>query len=60
MRRLRLWAAKRGCTGWLGWRPRLSCEEAVEWSARWYADHDATGDPLFLCHAQIEAYEAYT
>lgn len=44
----------------LGWRPRLSCEEAVEWSARWYADHDATGNPLFLCHAQIEAYEAYT
>jgi CDP-glucose 4,6-dehydratase len=43
----------------LGWRPRLNCEEAVEWSARWYAEHDAGADPLLLCRTQIEAYEAH-
>ena len=42
----------------LGWKPRLSCGEAIQWSARWYADFDAGADPLRLCRAQIEAYEA--
>ena len=42
----------------LGWRPRLSCDEAVEWSARWYADRDSGAEPLRLCRAQLEAYEA--
>ena len=42
----------------LGWRPRLSCEEAVRWSARWYAQREAGLDPLQLCRSQIEAYEA--
>ncbi|MGZ8997411.1 MAG: CDP-glucose 4,6-dehydratase [Allosphingosinicella sp.] len=42
----------------LGWRPRLSCDEAIQWSARWYADHDKGADPLRLCQAQLEAYEA--
>ena len=42
----------------LGWRPRLSCEEAVQWSARWYAEHDSGAEPLLLCQAQLEAYEA--
>jgi len=42
----------------LGWRPRLSCEEAVQWSARWYAEHGAGADPLRLCQAQLEAYES--
>jgi CDP-glucose 4,6-dehydratase len=42
----------------LGWRPRLSSEEAVQWSARWYAEHDKGAQPLRLCQAQLEAYEA--
>ena len=42
----------------LGWRPRLSCEQAVEWSAHWYADHDGGAEPLLLCRAQLDAYEA--
>lgn len=42
----------------LGWRPRLSCAEAVEWSARWYSQRDAGADPLALCRSQIERYEA--
>jgi CDP-glucose 4,6-dehydratase len=41
----------------LGWRPRLSCEQAVQWSARWYAEHDGGADPLRLCQAQLDAYE---
>ena len=42
----------------LGWRPLLSCEEAIEWSASWYAQHDRGADPLRLCRAQLDAYEA--
>ncbi len=45
-------------TSALGWRPRLSCEEAIQWSARWYADHGSGADPLLLCRAQLDAYEA--
>jgi CDP-glucose 4,6-dehydratase len=42
----------------LGWRPRLTCEEAVKWSAHWYAERDAGADSLQLCRAQLDAYEA--
>jgi CDP-glucose 4,6-dehydratase len=42
----------------LGWRPRLSCAEAVDWSARWYCDWQDGSDPLQLCFSQIERYEA--
>jgi CDP-glucose 4,6-dehydratase len=42
----------------LGWRPRLSCDEAVQWSARWYAEHDSGAEPLRLCQAQLDAYES--
>lgn len=42
----------------LGWRPRLRSIEAVQWSARWYAERDGGADPLALCHSQIDAYEA--
>jgi CDP-glucose 4,6-dehydratase len=42
----------------LGWRPLLSCEEAVRWSGDWYARRDRGEDPLGLCQAQIEQYEA--
>ena len=42
----------------LSWRPRLSCEEAVRWSASWYSEHANGSDPLALCQSQIERYEA--
>lgn len=42
----------------LGWRPLLSCKEAIEWSAAWYSQHDRGADPLHLCRAQLDAYEA--
>ena len=42
----------------LGWRPRLSCAEAVRWSARWYSARERGDEPLQLCQAQIEEYEA--
>ena len=42
----------------LGWRPKLSCEEAVRWSARWYADWKNGADAASLCHAQVDEYEA--
>ena len=42
----------------LGWRPRLSCAEAVAWSAQWYSDRDRGGEARRLCEAQIETYEA--
>jgi len=44
--------------GALGWRPRLSCAEAVRWSAHWYSEREKGGEPLRLCQAQIEEYEA--
>lgn len=43
--------------GSLGWRPRLSPEEAVRWSADWYGAFSAGAEPLRLCEAQIERYE---
>ena len=42
----------------LGWRPRLSCAEAVRWSAQWYSEREKGAEPLALCQSQIEAYEA--
>lgn len=42
----------------LDWRPRLVCDEAVQWSADWYRAHDAGDDARTLCDAQIERYEA--
>jgi len=42
----------------LGWRPRLSCEQAVAWTGSWYARWGAGADPLQLCQAQIDDYEA--
>ncbi|TCL75619.1 CDP-glucose 4,6-dehydratase [Rhizobium sp. BK251] len=41
----------------LGWKPRLSLSETLEWTAAWYkARHDGA-DTRALMLAQIEAYE---
>jgi CDP-glucose 4,6-dehydratase len=41
----------------LGWRPALTLAEALELTARWYADAPA-GDAADICRAQIEWYAA--
>ena len=44
--------------GWeLGWRPRWSCEQMIERTARWYRDVLCGGaDARAACEADIEAY----
>jgi CDP-glucose 4,6-dehydratase len=42
----------------LGWKPRLDCRSAIEWTAAWYAEHLAGTDAARLCLTQIERYEA--
>lgn len=42
----------------LGWQPRLRSRQAIEWTAHWYAERDQGADPVSLCNAQIEQYEA--
>lgn len=41
----------------LGWRPRLSLEQALEWTVKWYKSYRAGGDLRAACLGQIEAYE---
>jgi CDP-glucose 4,6-dehydratase len=41
----------------LGWRTRLSFDEAIEWTAEWYQEHAAGTSARELCAAQIERYE---
>ncbi len=38
----------------LNWQPRLSATEAIEWTAKWYADIETSASEK--CAAQIEAY----
>jgi CDP-glucose 4,6-dehydratase len=42
----------------LGWRPRLSVDEAIGWTAEWYAAHSSGADVAELTDAQIARYEA--
>lgn len=42
----------------IGWRPRLSGQETIEWTARWYADHDRGIPARTLCLDQIRQYGA--
>jgi len=41
----------------LGWQPRLSASESVDWTADWYTRWRAGEDPKTLCLAQLAAYE---
>lgn len=38
----------------LGWKPKLSARQAIEWSAQWYADKSKSAQEK--CSEQIEAY----
>jgi CDP-glucose 4,6-dehydratase len=51
---LRLDAQK--ATDELGWRTRLSLDEALDWTAEWYREHAAGRGARELCSAQIERY----
>jgi CDP-glucose 4,6-dehydratase len=42
----------------LGWRPRLSAAQALDWSVDWYRAEASGADVAALTQAQIEAYEA--
>mgnify|MGYP002336205512 CR=1 FL=1 len=42
----------------IGWRTRLGFEPAIEWTARWYADHVASRSARDLCIDQICRYQA--
>lgn len=44
----------------IDWRPKLSAQQAVEWSAAWYLDQHQGADAKRLCLSQIEAYEHLT
>ena len=41
----------------LGWRPRLSERQALEWTLDWYRRFDAGEDARALTVGQIERYE---
>lgn len=53
---LRLDTSKAAAT--LGWRCRLPLDDALEWVARWYLEHQRGRSALDLCRQQIEAYLA--
>lgn len=38
----------------LGWKPKLNATQAIEWTAQWYADKQASATEK--CKQQIEAY----
>ena len=42
----------------LGWRGRLSVDEALRWAAVWYRDHHAGADARALCLEQIAGHVA--
>ncbi len=42
----------------LGWRPRLSFEESIDWTAAWYRAHAAGDDMAEFTARQIAAYRA--
>jgi CDP-glucose 4,6-dehydratase len=41
----------------LGWQPRLDQQATVAWTAEWYRDHAAGGDPRALTLAQLRRYQ---
>lgn len=42
----------------IGWRPRLTGREAIDWAAEWYLDIHRGGDARVRAMAQITAYES--
>lgn len=44
----------------LGWRPRLGFDDAIDWTANWYARQRRGEAALALCREQIARYESRT
>ena len=44
----------------LGWRSRLSVDEAIGWAAAWYRDYHLGSDPRTLCFDQISRHAVGT
>ena len=42
----------------LGWRPRLSIDQAIDWTVEWYAAHSAGSPMAAITDAQIARYES--
>jgi CDP-glucose 4,6-dehydratase len=42
----------------LGWRPRLSADETLAWTADWYRAFNGGGDARTLCLDQLKRYES--
>lgn len=42
----------------LGWKPRLTTLQALEWTADWYRRYDGGEDPRALSLGQLDTYEA--
>lgn len=42
----------------IGWEPRLTSRQAVEWTAEWYGNFAHRGDAYAISNAQIARYEA--
>jgi CDP-glucose 4,6-dehydratase len=42
----------------IGWRPLLTDDQGVAWTARWYSDHAKGAAARTLCETQISEYEA--
>jgi CDP-glucose 4,6-dehydratase len=42
----------------LGWRPRLSIDQAIDWTVEWYAAHSAGSPMAQITDAQIARYES--
>jgi CDP-glucose 4,6-dehydratase len=41
----------------LGWAPRLSLENALEWTVSWHKAYEAGSDMRTVTEAEIETYE---
>ena len=43
--------------GCLGWKPRLTLDETIRWTADWYREHETGRDARRLTVEQVESYE---
>lgn len=41
----------------IGWKPKLTADEAIQWTADWYADSRSAGEK---CQEQMDLYDALT
>ena len=44
--------------GTIGWKPRLTTRQALEWTADWYNRYDRGDDPRSISLSQLDRYES--